>query len=115
MLYLNINIDRVSGLDRHSLKQDPSMDSAFNGDMAREDGVARCVGDAVKLYSGVDIMANNAGIGSSCRHLLDQDLAAWERIITMNLRDPCLFAKQMPRRAIHNILGRAYSPDLLWL
>lgn len=72
-------IDRESGLDRHWDLVLRSMDSAFNGDIAKKDSVARCVGDAVKLYSGVDILANNAGIGSSCSHLLDQDLAAWER------------------------------------
>lgn len=70
------------------------MDAVFiEGDVAREDNVARCVDEAVKLYGGVDILVNNAGIGSSGRHLFDQDLSEWERVIAVNLTGPYLFAR----------------------
>jgi NAD(P)-dependent dehydrogenase (short-subunit alcohol dehydrogenase family) len=59
--------------------------------------VVRCVDEVLKIYGGVDILVNNAGIGSSGRHLFDQTLDEWERVIAVNLTGPYIFSKHASR------------------
>ncbi len=55
-------------------------------DVADQDQVARLVTDAVDKFGGLDVMVNNAGIPSAMhRSLLDDDLADFHRVMSVNL------------------------------
>lgn len=92
------DIDGEAGLYRVNELRSSGIDAIFvRGDVSREGDVVRCVDEVLKIYGGVDILVNNAGIGSSGRHLFDQTLDEWERVIAVNLTGPYLFSKHASR------------------
>ncbi len=54
-------------------------------DVADDDRVQRLVDFAGEHFGGLHIMCNNAGIGSSRRRFLDDDLRDFERVMRVNL------------------------------
>lgn len=82
-------------------------------DVSDDEQVQRMVAGAVERFGGIDILINNAGI-TSPGQLATLDLAAWERVIQVNLRGPLLCVRhcvpQMLERGggrIVNILSTA--------
>lgn len=61
-------------------------------DVQDEESVASCVHKAVDAWGRVDIVVNNAGIGSSMP-LLEFTKEEFDRIFGVNLRGPLLFCK----------------------
>ena len=62
------------------------------GDVARDDDVARFVALAVESFGTVDVLINNAGIsGSGAIH--DHDIATWDQVMAINLRGPFLLCR----------------------
>ncbi len=61
-------------------------------DVQDEDAVASCVRKAVDAWGRIDIVVNNAGIGSSMP-LLEFTKEEFDRIFGVNLRGPLLFCK----------------------
>lgn len=70
--------------------------------------VDRVVETAVERFGGVDVLVNNAAIGSRASASADVDDAEWEQIIRVNLTAPFLLtralrggrADQVPRRDV---------------
>jgi NAD(P)-dependent dehydrogenase (short-subunit alcohol dehydrogenase family) len=54
-------------------------------DVADADDVQAAVDAAVERFGGLHVMVNNAGIGSSRRRFLDDDLHDFDRVIGVNL------------------------------
>lgn len=54
-------------------------------DVADADDVQRAVAVAVERFGGLHVMCNNAGISSSRRRFLDDDLRDFERVMRVNL------------------------------
>jgi len=61
-------------------------------DVQDEDAVASCVRKSVDAWGRIDIVVNNAGIGSSMP-LLEFTKEEFDRIFGVNLRGPLLFCK----------------------
>ncbi|WP_251425933.1 SDR family oxidoreductase [Pseudarthrobacter sp. NCCP-2145] len=61
-------------------------------DVADEDSVRALIDDTVREFGRLDILVNNAGYGFEGT-VLDTDLAAWERIMAVNVRGVFLGSK----------------------
>lgn len=92
------DLDEGAGTYRlHALRAE-GVDAIFvAGDVAKEEDVVRCVGEAVDKYGGVDVLVNNAGIGFSGKPIFDQTLEEWWRVLSVNLTGPYLFSKYAAR------------------
>jgi NAD(P)-dependent dehydrogenase (short-subunit alcohol dehydrogenase family) len=55
-------------------------------DVAREDGVAAVVADAVSTFGRLDIAANCAGVGGGHASTHEYPVDEWDRIVSVNLR-----------------------------
>ncbi len=64
------------------------------GDMADPDQVRRVASEAVERLGQVDVLVANAGIGPRV-DLEDIDVAAWDRLLAVNLRAPFLLAQAL--------------------
>jgi len=65
---------------------------SIRADSADPDAIERSVREAVSAFGGLDILINSAAIGLS-GPIADIDLAAYQRLMDVNLRGPVLFAK----------------------
>lgn len=81
---------------------------AISADVSLEEDVQRLVQEVRDRWGAVDILVNNAGIGGG-RTIHDHDVAAWDRIIAVNLRGPFLMARavlpEMRRRRAGHIIN----------
>ena len=92
------DIDGEAGRERLRLLSKQGVEAVFvQGDVAREEDVARCVSLAQRSFGRVDVLVNNAGIGAPAKPLFEQTLEDWLRVIMVNLTGPYLFAKHAAR------------------
>ena len=56
----------------------------FAGDVARSADCAACVARAVELFSGLDVLVNNAGITMWARFDAVSDFSVYERLLAVN-------------------------------
>lgn len=70
-------------------------------DVSREDDVEALVASAIERLGGVDIMCNNAGIGSTT-DVLACTVEEWDRVFAVNVRGVFLGT----RAAVRHMLGR---------
>ena len=68
-------------------------------DVGREDDVTRLVEAAESALGPIDVLINNAGIARRDR-FLEIDLAAWDRILRVNLTGMFLVAQAVARRMV---------------
>jgi len=88
------DVNREAGEKRVEMLKAEGVEAIFvHGDVAREPDVARCVSAAVEAFGRIDVLVNNAGIGSPGKPVFEQALEDWERVIAVNLTGPYLFAK----------------------
>ena len=67
---------------------------AFGVDVADDGGVAAMMRATAKLYGGIDVLYNNAGISpDDDASILDTSVAAWDRVIAVNARGVFLCCK----------------------
>ncbi|MBV9321027.1 MAG: SDR family oxidoreductase [Mycobacterium sp.] len=77
------DVDRAQGEDLADSLGDRA---TFHGtDVAHPDQVSGLVDRAVGVFGGLHIMVNNAGVSSSLRSLLKDDLADFDRIMRVNV------------------------------
>lgn len=65
---------------------------AVQADVAQEAEVEAMVGRVLDAWGGIDILVNNAGIGGGGR-IHEHDVAAWDRVMAVNLRGPFLMSR----------------------
>ena len=65
---------------------------AVTADVAVESDVERIMAAALEQFGGLHILVNNAGIGAA-GSLHDYDVAAWDRVMAINLRGPFLMTR----------------------
>jgi 3-oxoacyl-[acyl-carrier protein] reductase len=60
-------------------------------DVSRQEDAERVVAAALERFGAVDILVNNAAIGG-WGHIHDYDVAAWDKVMAVNLRGPFLMS-----------------------
>lgn len=83
-------LDREAGLENEEFINRLGGGAFFiETDVADEKSVKDMVGKVIGRYGRVDILINNAAIGSS-GSMLDNPVEVWDRVIAVNLRGPYL-------------------------
>jgi glucose 1-dehydrogenase len=78
------------------VQQEGVRDVLVQGDVSREDDVARMVKQAISELGGIDVLVNNAGIQIS-RHSEDLSSADFDKVLAVNLRGAFLCAREAIR------------------
>jgi 3-oxoacyl-[acyl-carrier protein] reductase len=78
------------------------------GDVSREDDVARLAAEAVQALGPIDILVNNAGIASSSP-LHETSLAEWQRTIDVDLTSVFLVTREVLPSMIERKWGRVIN------
>ncbi len=96
---------RVVVLDRDKMgcerlaRETPALVASIVADVSDAGAVARAFDDIDRLFGGVDVVVNNAGI--SIRHaFLDIAEADWRRVLDVNLSGAFFVAQQAARRMV---------------
>lgn len=63
-------------------------------DLAKEDEIIKACNMIIERFKKVDILINNAGIGST-KSIFERDTSEWDRVINVNLRAPYLMTKYL--------------------
>jgi NAD(P)-dependent dehydrogenase (short-subunit alcohol dehydrogenase family) len=81
---------------------------ARSHDLALRDGVSGLVDDVHSLVGHVDVLVNNAGIGSreDLRPVVDFDPAFWDRTLAINLTAPFLLCRALVPAMVAQGYGR---------
>jgi NAD(P)-dependent dehydrogenase (short-subunit alcohol dehydrogenase family) len=66
---------------------------ALSCDVAEEDQVKTVIAKTLETFGHLDVLVNNAGISGGMTHLVDFDMAEWDRIVAVNLRGTALCTK----------------------
>jgi NAD(P)-dependent dehydrogenase (short-subunit alcohol dehydrogenase family) len=69
--------------------------TVFEGDVTSEDTCQAMADACLAAYGRIDILHNNVGIGTGDRELTQLDLAAWDRILSVNLKSAFLPCKRV--------------------
>ncbi len=64
---------------------DPDRIVVMQADVAQERQVEALVQSCVRHFGSLDVMCNNAGVASDRRLVPEQDLADWQRVLSVNL------------------------------
>jgi len=93
-------IDEEAGIEREDLLRSKGYEARFiKTDVSDEASVKRMVEQTVQLYGGVDILVNNAAIGST-KNIFERSLEEWERVIRVNLTGPYICARYCAEQMI---------------
>ena len=68
----------------------------IKADVSSEEDAKKTITETIKLYKGIDVLINNAGIGISAP-LSRLKLSEWEKVINVNLTGAFLFSKYCAR------------------
>lgn len=70
----------------------------FRADVSKPDACEALAAEAVRVFGGLDVACNNAGIGGVIAPIAEQPVDAWDRVIAVNLSSVfyCMRA-QIPR------------------
>lgn len=82
---------RVAGIDL-DVSALPAAACGIAADVSDETDVVRAVGEAAREHGGIDVLCNNAGIGSTT-DVLQCELAEWEQVFAVNVRGVFLGTK----------------------
>jgi NAD(P)-dependent dehydrogenase (short-subunit alcohol dehydrogenase family) len=70
-------------------------------DVSKENDVINLMDKTFKIYGGINVLVNNAGIGFSGRSIEEQSLDEWRRVIDVNLTGPWLCSKHVVKYMKH--------------
>lgn len=87
------DIDREAGVENEQYILSQGGEACYvHTDTADEASVKQLVAETLSRYGTIDILINNAGIGSF-GGLFDSTLEDWDRVISVNLRGPYICTK----------------------
>jgi 3-oxoacyl-[acyl-carrier protein] reductase len=73
-------------------------------DVSREADAARTMREVIATFGHLDVLVNNAGIGSFAK-LVDQDLASFQAVIATNVTGAMLMAREAARHFVERQQG----------
>jgi meso-butanediol dehydrogenase/(S,S)-butanediol dehydrogenase/diacetyl reductase len=91
--YVCITGRRAEVLEAAAASLPPDRVKTCAADVSDPAGVQRIVEAALSFGRGIHILVNNAGIEQDMAGVVDLDLAAWNRVIEVNLTGPFLMMK----------------------
>lgn len=77
----------------------------LRGDVSIESDVIAAVASAVRTFSRIDILINNAGIGPLAA-AEETSVDLWDQTMAVNLRGPFLFAREVGKQMLSQKSGR---------
>lgn len=90
-------LDRAGEAARERAEQLGAAHLGLECDVTEEEGVAQAIARVVSAYKRVDVLVNNAGIGDQPAATLDQDVAAFERVLAVHVRGTFLVSREAAR------------------
>ncbi|MFN3283173.1 MAG: SDR family oxidoreductase [Pseudothermotoga sp.] len=95
-------IDEEAGREREAILRWKNFDAIFiRTDVADENSVKAMVQETVRIYGKIDILVNNAAIGST-KSIFERTSEEWNRVIQVNLTGPYLCSKYCAKEMIKN-------------
>ncbi len=95
-------IDEEAGREREALLRGKGFDAIFiRTDVADENSVKTMVQETVRIYRKIDILVNNAAIGST-KSIFERTFEEWNKVIQVNLTGPYLCSKYCAKEMIKN-------------
>lgn len=85
----------IADLNAHGAAGEATQDGCLriSGDVSREDDVARFVDETRAAFGGVDILINCAGIPDNFQPTVEQDVAAFRRLVDVHLTGTYMMCK----------------------
>ncbi len=87
---------------------------AVQGDVAKDDEVARLVAATEEAFGGLDILFNNAGISHSALPAHELPLDEWQRVIDVNLSSVFLGARHAAPAMMRRGGGKIVNTASMW-
>ncbi|MFN4189611.1 MAG: SDR family oxidoreductase [Pseudothermotoga sp.] len=95
-------IDEEAGREREAILRGKDFDAIFiRTDVADENSVKAMVQETVRIYGKIDILVNNAAIGST-KSIFERTFEEWNKVIQVNLTGPYLCSKYCAKEMIKN-------------
>jgi NAD(P)-dependent dehydrogenase (short-subunit alcohol dehydrogenase family) len=88
-------LDREGDLAQARAKSLGAHHSGWACDVTDEDAVKQCVADIQHTHGQIDALVNNAGIADQTAPTLQQDIAAFDRVLSVHLRGTFLMSQQV--------------------
>ncbi len=86
-------IDKEAGMEREEILRSKGYEATFvETDVANEESVKNMVQKTIKLYNRIDVLINNAAIGST-KNIFERSFEEWNRVIQVNLSGPYLCSR----------------------
>lgn len=76
----------------------------IRADVSREEDAVRTMQEVVGTFGHLDVLVNNAGVGTFTK-LVDQDRAAFERVLAVNVTGAMLMAREAARHFVQRQRG----------
>ena len=74
-------------------------------DVRSEPAVEAMVGEALELFSQVDVLVNNAGVGYLMKQVVEMPVEEWQTVLDVNLKGMFLCTKHVARSMIERRKG----------
>lgn len=95
-------IDEEAGREREAILRGKGFDAIFiRTDVADENSVKAMVQETVRIYGKIDILVNNAAIGST-KSIFERTFEEWNKVVQVNLTGPYLCSKYCAKEMIKN-------------
>ena len=69
-------------------------------DVTDEGSVAQAIAQVLRAYDRIDVLVNNAGIGDQAAPTLEQDAAAFDRVLAVHVRGTFLVSREAARSMV---------------
>ena len=100
----DINIERAEAVARE-IEAEGGRAAAIQGDVSSADSAEAMFCRMDEAFGGIDILISNAGIGGDVKPILEQTEAAWDQVLSVNLKGAFLCGRQAAERMIRQGTG----------